>query len=138
MSLTSALYSEMASTAAITALVGTRIYASSAPYGTDFPCITFFRISEFRANPLSGIVRTDVQLDAWAFTPDSAIAIGDALYTKFHNFRGSLGDEALQVNWMAQQTRNDEAFEPMVGEDVWTHRSSIDLAIWHQETVPNT
>lgn len=138
MSIMSAMYSELKNTTSITTFVNDRIFTLVAPTDTAFPYLVLNRVSEFRANPLSGIVRTDLDINAYGQSPDIVISITDALYMKLHNFRGFLGDEQLDTNWIAVQSTDEDEFKPAVGEDVWTFRSKVDVAVWHQQVVPYT
>lgn len=136
MSIYSAFKDHLLDTAALTAICGTRIYANAAPRGAALPYVVFARTDHSRSNPRESIVRVEMQIDCWATTPDTAISMGDAIWNNLHNYKGLMGDENLDVRWASEQGRSDDAFEPDFEEDVWTHLSSLDFAIWHAETIP--
>lgn len=87
-----ALPARLEGVAAVTALVGTRIYPARAPQGAVRPFVTFARIATpprevaFGADP--GIARPRFQLTAWAETYGAARLVATAVRQGLQRFRG--------------------------------------------------
>lgn len=75
------LFTKLSGTAALTALVGTRIYPLIIPQGATYPAVTYQRISTMaREGCMSeddGLARARIQVTAWAETFTSAKAVID-------------------------------------------------------------
>lgn len=139
MSIQRALYSYLTGVSAVSALVGTRIYTHVAPEGAALPRVTVQKVSETHPDHLlgaSGLVHTRVQVDCWDDDADGVIALGDAIRTAVHGFRGAMGDESLAIRRSTVDTRRDSYEAPHDGSMVGVHRVTLDLMISHVETVP--
>ena len=79
--------------AAVTDLVGTKIYPVRYPQGAleNKPFVTYQLIDEPTANTFDGqtTYKARVQVDAWGGTYKSAHEVADALHAALHGYRGS-------------------------------------------------
>lgn len=83
--------------AAVTALVGTRVYFATAPQAPVLPYIVMYRISAPRVHSLegpSGLAAARIQIDMYAKSGASARAVGEAVRVALDCFR----DEQSGVN----------------------------------------
>lgn len=77
------IFSTLTGDAAVSAIVGTRVYPLVIPQGGDLPAVTYQRIYGAPINDLAGageLVRARVQVDCWATTYASVRALADAAY----------------------------------------------------------
>jgi len=110
------IYSTLLASAAVFALVGTRIYRHGrAPQNVDAPYVTWSVITGTPENQLSGtppVDRQTLQIDCWALTDTGvealAVAVRDAIEPYAHmtgmpvdqrEVETKLWRMALQVDW---------------------------------------
>lgn len=81
MSLESSFYTLLSTNAALTAIVGTRIYPVVTPTGAVPPCLVWQRVGSEAADLGGRAVRelARVDIDCYAETFDGAAAIGEAV-----------------------------------------------------------
>ena len=131
-----ALYTYLTGIAALTALVSTRIYPGQAPEASTQPYIVQHQISQRRYPNLtgpSGMVRMRLQLDVFAETRDSAMAVFAVLRDKLDGWRQTaMGSEyVLSIN--LDDLRTDLS-GPTDAADPGTHRISTDWTVLYGET----
>ena len=110
--------------APLAALVGTRIFPLIVPQGTDFPCISYQRISGMPANTLSGhsgLEEIDLQIDVWAKTYAEAKEIAKAV-------RAAMPATGTPFS---AHLRTDE---DLPGDDGTYFRVSMEYTVWFLET----
>lgn len=123
-------------TAAITALVGQRVYPLRIAQGSAMPCIVVSRVSTQRilthdTTGASGTAHPRFQFDAWASTYAAAKAITDALRGVLNGYAGAMGDPTGSP--VTVQGAYVDAEEPEYSEDIGLYRSRSDYIIWHTE-----
>lgn len=125
-----ALAARLAATSAVSALVGSRIFAVTAPAGTAHPFLTYQEISALDpAATLDGPsvwLRARYQVDAWADRQDQAEALGRAVRAALDGYSGGAGDAIVKSCLFADRRWLHEQAEQL-------HRCSIDFIIWAQE-----
>lgn len=135
---------------------GGRIYGNVAPQRrslTDpndpgaFPHCTYTVISATDTGSNDGdgtLVRTHLQLDAWALSYDDAKDVQDAVhdavgassvvvpasasFAAFDGFRGTVGGNTVQMITVEDERDMYEA--PVHADEVGVHRVSMDVIVW--------
>ena len=124
-----ALPARLEAVAAVTNLVGTRIYPVRAPQGATRPFVTVQRISAVRevafgVNP--GLARPRFQVTAWAATYAEAKAVQTAVRQALERHRGTtLGVEILDCF-----VDNDE---DLMDDEVNLFGAATDFFVHHRE-----
>lgn len=106
----------LTSSAAVSAIVGTRISPVMRAQGETLPCVVLTQISTVPQNQLYGAPTLDanrVQLDAYATTYAGAVALASACRT------------ALEAAGLVMENQTDW-FEP----DVTEYRITQDFLVW--------
>lgn len=108
---------------------GVRIHWNVRPQGAGLPAVTLHRITSGRgytmaaADALTGAL---VQMDVWASTFTSLVAVRDALVSRLH----APGSARLRRCFVRAER---QTFEPGEGAaDTDYHRASLDVVVWHQ------
>lgn len=141
MTIDTALRSYLMGDAAIAALVVGRVYPLRLPQPktgrTELPAITYTRISTVRHGQLRGrasLARPRFQVDAWAYKPDDAAALGALCRERLEGFVGDWLDEdtspAAPIKVAIEFDSERDFFE----EDILggLSRRSADYFLWHQ------
>lgn len=139
MGIETAFFSYVTSKAALTALVGTRVYASVAPSSVIYPYVTFRIISDVPEHDMSGAVGlTEVilQVDAWAREVAERQSISETLRLILDGFVGLMGTENLDIRYCMLENRNSFEEPDKQGKNLPVHRASLDFSIWHVESLP--
>ncbi len=139
MTVETALFNYLSNEAGMTALVNTRIYASTPPSSPVYPFVTFQVLNNQPAHHMGGAVGlTEVlmQIDAWAFLVSEQQSISEALRNLLDGFRGQMGTELLEVRKCFLETRNTFQEPDKQGKNLPVHRASLDFSIWHEESLP--
>jgi len=138
MTIETAFFSYVTAQASITTHVGTRVYPLVAPYTPTYPHIVFTVFGEGRDHSMSGatgLVDLTMQVDVWASSITSRVAIAEALRNKLDGFRGDMGTENLDVRNCTLQNK-EQFFEKDTEGGNTFYRVSMDFLIWHTETLP--
>jgi hypothetical protein len=139
-SVTRALFDHLAADAGVSALVGTRIYQELAPAGSALPRITFSMVSEQYQETLQGatteLAWSNVQIDAWGSSIDSALAVAEAVRQSLQGYIGSMGTQSLEVPHATVRNRQGLFSEPESGADIAIYRVMVDARIINRQTVP--
>jgi hypothetical protein len=89
------LYSYLSGVSAVSALAGTRLYPLILPQAPTYPAITYTVQGADRdytyCGP-SGLVKKDIQIDAWGSTYAAAKALQDVLRVALDGFVGLMGN----------------------------------------------
>ncbi len=135
MSLMTAVVSHLLSDAALTALIGARLYPERLPESTSenpntMPLVTYQLIDDpiVTTYDNKSIYRTRVQVDAWGGSYKSAQAVADALFAALHGRRGVMGDQSVFIGNVFRISRKD-ASDP----NVKLFRVSQDFLFAHRE-----
>jgi hypothetical protein len=105
-------------------LVGGRIYPHSRPQGTPLPALTYFRVGELRADPLTHadpLTMARIQYDAWAAGYGEVYDLALTAQRALKHYQ--LEPELMGIWLVSQQQFQDEAtntYRVMMEWDVWT------------------
>lgn len=118
-----AVRAELAADAAVTALVGERIYPQVAPQGAAPPYVVMTVVSDvpsntFDGSPATRLVQSRIQVDCYARMYREARAVADAV-------DGVLG-ALSRPDLIAQREMTQESYE----NDAELHRVSMDFLVW--------
>ena len=120
----------LAADGTISALVGTRIYATDLkPQNGTMPAIVFQRQGTEWQNHMDGgqstYIGADFDIDAWGEEYDDANTLREAIISRVQNYRGAMG--ATAVDRIFITSGPIDAYE----QDVEQFRSSIGVTIWY-------
>lgn len=138
MSIETAFFSYLTSKAAITSLVGTRIYPLLAPDTPTYPHITYTVFGEGHDHSLegaTGLVDLTMQVDVWSKTPATRTLITEALRNALDGFSGDMGTENLSIRSCLLSDRAHFFDRDDEGGGIF-YRTSMDFSIWHVESLP--
>lgn len=127
----------LAAQAAVSSLVGTRIYPDALPQDATRPALVFTVISsvgEHHLTAAAGIARAIVQIDCYADTRLAANALSEAVRGEMQGYRGAMGSEYVQCCHL--QNRIYDYDTPEHGSDQGLYRVIMEWLIWHTESVP--
>jgi hypothetical protein len=124
----------MTDDAAVTAMVGTRIFPGLLPQRADFPAVVYGQISSERVSAMgqdTGTVRSIWQIDCYAKTYGSARELASKVRKSLQRKLGSVaipsnGAKLLQGLFVEADT---DLFE----DETQLHRVSTDYVIWYVE-----
>lgn len=129
MSLETDLAARFKATAAITNLVGQRIYPNERPQNDSSPSITYRRISSDRSLNLGGaddMLPARIQFDAWSSTYKSVDDIIRALVNDLNGFYGTIGSTVVRG---AKAVNEVDQFEGLNG----IYHKIVDINFWYYE-----
>ena len=128
---TEALYSQLAATAGLTALVSTRIYPDLMPQPPTLPAVVYQMISnvrEERHGGQTGDARPRFQVTCWASTALAAAAVAVQVRLAVMAMSGTIAAVAVIGAWNAGESRG---YEP----DTLRHFVAVDFFVAHREAV---
>lgn len=138
MTIQAGLYAYLASIAAITGEVGTRIYPDAAPSSAKSPYVVVQKISADRDHHLtgaSGMVTARFQITAWASNSVTRVTVIEAIRQNLDTYRGTMGGVVVRNVHIENET---QGFMPAQGKDQQhDYYARADFIIWHLETVPS-
>lgn len=132
-----ALFEHLSGDPIIAALAATRIYPGVLPQGITDPSVVQNLISEqtdYHTQGASGLAAARIQMDAWAQTPDLAVALANAVKDRLSGFRGvvSFGSNSPQseaeIKGIFAESGSDEFDVPSK-----MHRRRRDYIVWYYE-----
>jgi hypothetical protein len=136
-----AVYSRLASSTAIAALVSSRIYFAALPQTInlkDGPALTYAVISRPYGHVLTGADGTSqarVQITAHGYREAVVDQIIQAVRDSFDGFVGSIG--GLAVTACILDNEVDLPSPPFAGTDQWSYAIAADYQINHRVSLPN-
>jgi hypothetical protein len=124
-----ALYSRLTTFAALSALIGARVYPGRLPVGATLPAVTYQRVSgrhEYAQTGPAGLARPRFQLDAWATTYAQADQVAAQVRAALSGYTGTV--LGVPINGAFLDTEMDlwDA-----ATETWHH--TTDVFIWHAE-----
>ena len=137
MSVLTAVYAKTVADATITAIIGTRCYPDVAPTSSALPYVVIQQITkthEHNMTAATGIARTHLQVDVYGATRSATETLADAIRTEWDGYRGTTGSVVMR-SAIIESERDAWDWIGAGNEDV-THRTVMELYVWHAETVP--
>lgn len=135
------LYDELTDDSGIQAIVGSgddaRVYPGIPPPDATAPFISFRRISYSRVNEMTGpttLAHPIFQVDCWGSNNEDTVSLSEAVRELLDGFRGSFGDDALDVRRINLVGQDDDPEDPTDGGANDIHRNRMDFEIWYRET----
>lgn len=124
------------SIAAVTALVGTRVYTMHLPQSPVLPAVLVERVGDVRYEHLRGGERlqmTRVQVTSVANDRATAVAVeaavdGDNAGSGLAHWRGTVGSPSIEVRWCQPQ----DVREDYVAGELRQYRVSRDYRVFHR------
>lgn len=135
MSIVGDLTTYLRASTAITSIVSTRIHHNVVPQDATRPYIWFRRTSENEELTLDGVgelVETDFDLECWAETDSATDSLANAVKTRLHATRGTVGSATVGGIFV---TSKDDDYEPRNAfADTGMHVVAMGVKIWHDST----
>ena len=138
LTLRQAVFARLTGDETIAGLVAERVYPHLAPQKAARPYLTYLVVSGEHVSHLraaAGLVMHRVQIDCWADTYAGAEALVEAVRGAFDGLRGTIAARftAKSIH-LAGET---EGYEPPAhGGEAGIYRVTLELEIWHAESVP--
>jgi len=137
MSIRTAIVTHLEAIAAVTEIVGTKIYHQRAPQGACSPLIVYSKISGtpyYHFGGRSGKQRATYQIDGYALTSAVAANLETAIQHAMDTFSGTIAGVKVDQCHLIDSRDMDEA--PQQGTDAGEFRISMDYEIFYVEPVP--
>lgn len=134
MTLEEAIYGKLTGDAAVTALLGTRVYPGQAPQSSNLPVLVYQRASQKKLVTLTGVInlnRYGMRLDLWAADYATCNGLYNAVRDCLVGFRGTLGSGQVDVRGVFEESGDDAAESPIHAEEGGLFRAGLDLDIWY-------
>lgn len=131
----------LTTSAAVTALVGSRVSPGFVSELSAFPFIAYSLIASQHERHLqgpSGLVFRRYQLDIYSRLNSELCAISDAIRNRLDGYVGvvTIGADSLRMQNVELLDQRDNYISPTDGSDVGIYRRSLDFRISHGETIP--
>lgn len=129
MAVEEALYAKLEGTAAVSALVGTRIYPLRMPDKVTLPAIRYQRVDTQRPLVMgvaTGLADILMQVDCWGATATTMFTLRDEIRQALERWRQS-GPPVIQDTFIVGE--QDMGFEL----DAQAYRGTVDVRIWAEE-----
>tara|TARA_Y100000310_G_scaffold239557_1_gene243183 strand:- start:1870 stop:2286 length:417 start_codon:yes stop_codon:yes gene_type:complete len=129
-----AIYEHLVEAAAISAVVGSRVYPNLLPNGTTYPALMYRPISSNRDqthNAETGsFVKSRWEFNCYGASYTEATTLARAVRAELESYQGDLG-----ANGKTYAVDNIEIDGPRASydQDVGTHKLQIDAMIQHRE-----
>lgn len=127
----------LTSDAAITAMVGDRVFHMRSKQNATYPNITYQRRGTQRNRHLrgpSGIARASFQIDCWASTQKAARQLAEVVRLQIDNYSGNAGEHFVQRVYVDEDLDNWEW--EIAGKDAIIGRVTLIVGVWFCESVP--
>jgi hypothetical protein len=128
----SALRTRALSVAAVSALIGTRMYPGKLPQDPTYPAVTYTRISGPRLyshQGATGLAEGRFQFDCWAASYSAAKSTAAAVRESLEGFRGTVGSDVIASIFAVHEA---DSYEPQEGDEGdW--RVSLDFWVRYEE-----
>lgn len=137
MGIENAIYSLLREDAALSALVGERIYPSIFPQGVGYPAVRFMRVtgrSGYHLKGRSGLDSGRWQFDVDAMTDDEAIAVKSAVEKRLSGFSGKAGTPPVAIRGCFKEMDRDGYDGGLAASLPRVFRKTLDFEIWFKDT----
>lgn len=129
-----AVFTKLTTTAAVSALIGTRMRPQLAAEADQYPMLVYDKESDGALGHMSGTTHLShctISLDAWATTYAAAKAIRDAVRTALKGYSGT--SSSVQIR-RAMLIENRDRLESAVGmEQRRMYAAGLNIDIWYAE-----
>lgn len=132
-----AIYARLMAVAALTALVGTRIYPERAPSGATRPYLSYFQVSrvgEVTLGGSGGLTTRRYQLDIWDDSYLGAKALAEQVRLALDSFHGTVAGVPFNATLVNELDIPERGLETTVGDPL-THIAQ-DYLVMASETKP--
>lgn len=134
MEIEQAIYGMLAADAAVSALVGSRIYPGQAPESGGFPVVVYTEASQRVVMSLTGPVNLNsysMHFDVWGESYSEVKPVYHALRDALSGFSGELGGGSVRVRGIFEETGDDAAESPLHAEENGLWRAGLDVSLWY-------
>ena len=134
MTIKTAIFKQLVATAAVTALIGERIFKKTLPQGTELPAINYELISKPTAGHLSGNdsilpKRPYFRFHCWSGVSDTeAETVVAAVIAALQDFQGTMGGGGgvtVQRSFLEEES---DGYDP----ETESFQEMVDFIIWHE------
>lgn len=132
-----AWFTRLTGHAAVSALVGTKVFPSVAPPETTPPYITFRVVSAPRLHHMlgaSGFVDARLQTDCWDSRAETANTVSEAVRNAMDTFRGTVSDVVIRKCLLSDAS--GEFVVPKAKTEGGLHRRRLDFDVGYLEAAP--
>lgn len=132
------LYTHLAASAAVAALVADRVYPSLAPQGTPRPYLVLTSITDLAEAHMAGpgdVGESLWQIDCYADTPEDADSLALAVDDALDGFHGAIAGRPIFAAF--RESGRDAPEGPTDGSEFAIARRILEYRFWHRETVPS-
>ena len=126
-----AIVAKLKATAALTALVGTRIYPDEVPQGKLFPAVFYMTVSDVKDHYLtemSDLEAPNIQLTTYADDKDGAAAVAEVIKDTLSDYQGTLSGITIQcirlINELPSMYKSADGTTK-----IFTH--DLEFEVWH-------
>ena len=135
------LRTQLLASAAVSALIGTRLEPEASSEATILPRIIYSRQSSDRSGYMgggSGLLFLRIQFDIFAKLKTDLENVADAVRNRIDGFRGTIttGSDTLRFFLVRLEEELDQAVTPTDGSDQIVFHRVLDFFVSCQETVP--
>lgn len=128
-----AIVAKLKATAALTALVGTRIYPDEVPQGKLYPAVFYMTVSDVKDHfitEISSLEAPNIQLTTYADAKDDAAAVAEEIKTAINGYQGTLSGITIQciklINEMPSMYKSADGTTK-----IYTH--DLEFEVWHEK-----
>jgi len=123
--LESKLYAHLSTVAAVTTVIGTRLYPVVLPQDPDYPCVSYQRIDSVKINDLQGYSTLEdvrMQIDVWGTT-----------YKGVRDFTSVIHTAMASATAYKSIMISDTDLSEMLEDGIIIYRISMDFSVWNRE-----
>lgn len=134
MTLEEAIFGRLTTDAAVTAILGTRVYPGQAPQSSTLPVLVYQQAARKTVMALARIInlnRYSMRLDMWDDDYAGIKALYGAVRACLVGFSGLLGSDTVDVRGVFEESGDDQAESPIHAEENGLYRAGLDLDIWY-------
>ena len=143
MSIKTALATRLLAVSGVTDIIGTgddaMLFQGWADQDATYPYMTFVQISSEGVHHLasaSGLGHPLFQIDIWSDATATRESLAEAVRTALDGFSGTVSGEDIRSIRLLDRGRDTQETAEIGGEELPVYRTSIDIEIWHTESVP--
>ena len=132
-----AVYSLLAGDAAVSALVGTRVYPNVAPQNTAYPHIVYQLINVSHIEVLAGSfgnARSLVQVSCRSHDYDEARDLAEKCRLVLQGYAGTAA--SIEISGVNLVDDRDIYDPPRLADEPGTYGVQLDFAVWNIEAIP--